>query len=72
MIKTVPVLDAAEEATVDINIAIAVYRWLREVCSVKLISTPIKLGIGGKFVQIHESLMRHKPKVSTNKIAHAE
>ena len=67
-----PVSDAAEEATVDINTAIAVYQWLREVCSTKLISTPIKLGGGGKIVEIDESLMRHKPKVSTNKIAHAK
>ena len=49
--------------------ACAVYQWLREVCSTRLLSTPIKLGRGaGHIVQIDESLMRHKPKVMTDLI----
>ena len=58
--------DAAEEAKVELNTAIAVYQWMREVCSTKLLSTPIKLGGPGVVVQIDESLMRHKPKVCMN------
>ena len=40
------------------------YRWLREVCSTKLLQTPIVLGGRGVIVQIDESLFRHKVKVS--------
>ena len=58
-------MDAAEEAKVDFNSAIAVYQWLREVCSTKLINTPIKLRGAGVVVQIDESLKWHKPKVCT-------
>ena len=43
--------------------AINVYQWFREVCSTKLLATPIKLGGPGKVVQIDESLFRHKSKV---------
>ena len=38
-----PVTDAAEEAEVTESTASQVYQWLREVCSTKLINTPIIL-----------------------------
>ena len=41
-----------------------IYQWLQEVCSTKLLATPIQLGGTGVVVQIDESLFRHKPKVS--------
>ena len=58
-----PVSDAAMEAEVDRGTAVDVYCWLQEVCSTKLLSTPIVLGGAGVVVQIDESLFRHKPKV---------
>ena len=58
-----PVTDAYEEASVDKGTAIDVYRWLREVCSSKLLQTPIVLGGPCVIVQIDESLFHHKPKV---------
>ena len=42
--------------------AIDVYQWLREVCSTKLLATPIKLGGPGAVIQADESLFNHKPK----------
>ena len=63
-IRQYPVTDAAEEAKVSRETAINVYQWLREVCSTKLLATPIVLGGPQKVVQIDESLFRHKPKVS--------
>ena len=39
--------DAAMEAEVDRGTAVDVYCWLREVCSTKLLSTPIVLGEQG-------------------------
>jgi len=62
-VREYPVTDAAEEAKVGRDTAIDVYQWFREVCSTKLIQTPIQLGGPGKVVQIDESLFRHKPKV---------
>ena len=62
-VREYPVTAAAEEAKVGRDSAINVYQWLREVCSTKLIQTPIQLGGAGKIVQIDESLFRHKPKV---------
>ena len=61
-----PVTDAMEEADVDRRTAIDIYQWLREVCSTKLLSSPIVLGGPGVVVQIDESLFRHKPKVNKN------
>jgi len=60
-----PVTDVAEEAEVDKGTAIDVFQWLREVCSTKLIQTPILLGKTVSAVQIDESLFRHKPKVTS-------
>ena len=55
--------DAMEQAEVDTRTAVDVYQWLREVCTTKLLQTPIILGGPGIIVQIDESLFRHKPKV---------
>ena len=62
-----PVTDAMEEAVVDKRTAIDIYQWLREVCTTKLLSSPIILGGPGVVVQIDESLFRHKPKVNEMK-----
>ena len=51
-----PSKDASEEAEVDKNTACDVYRWLREVCSTTLLTTPIVLGGPGGVCQIDESL----------------
>ena len=48
---------------VDEGSAIDVYRWLREVCSTKLLQTPMVLGGPGVVVEINESHFHHKPKV---------
>ena len=57
-----PVSDVAEEAQVVRSTAIDIFQWLREVCTTKLLQTPIILGTVHE-VQIDESLFRHKPKV---------
>ena len=62
----IPVCMAGQMVEVSKETAINVYQWLREVCSTKLLSTPIILGGPGKVVQIDESLFRHKPKVWAN------
>ena len=61
------VTDAKKIADVDEGTAI-VYGWLREICSSKLLQTPIVLGGPGIIVQIDESLFRHKPEVFTHSI----
>ena len=63
-VRQYPVTDAADEVDVHRATAIDVYQWLREVCSTKLIQTPIVLGGTVHAVQIDESLFRHKPKVN--------
>lgn len=63
--KEFPVKDAADDAEVHKNTACDTYRWLREVCSIRLLQMPIILGGRGVVVQIDESLFRHKVKVSS-------
>ena len=58
-----PVTDMALEVEVTETTACAIYQWLREVCSTKLLRMPMVLGGNGVIVQIDESLFRHKPKV---------
>ena len=58
-----PVKHAAYDADIDKNTACNVYRWLREVCSTKLLQMPIILGGPGVIVQIDESVFQHKVKV---------
>ena len=62
--RNYPVTDAASEAEVTEASACAVYQWLREVCTTRLMTMPIRLGGPGTIVQIDESLMKHKPKVN--------
>ena len=51
-------------ADTSVNTAIAVYQWLRELYSQRLIQDgPPKLGGPGVVVQVDESCFRHKPKV---------
>ena len=60
-----PETDAAREVEVTEATACSVYQWLREVCTTRLLQTPIRLGGPGTIVQIDECLMNHKPKVIT-------
>ena len=57
------VTDAAHEAEVTETTACAVYQWLREMRTTRLLQVPIRLGRPGTIIQIDESLMNHKPKV---------
>ena len=59
-----PVTEAMEEAVVDKRKGVDIYQGLREVCTTKLLSSPIILGSPGVVVQIDESLFRQKPKVN--------
>ena len=61
---SMPVTTACKEAEVASKTATDVYKWLREVCSTKLLATPIKLGDPGAVIQADESLFNHKPKAS--------
>ena len=67
-----PVTDAAEEAEVTEATACQVYQWLREVCSTKLINTPIVLGGSNLTIQIDESLFRHKSKYHRGRAPRSE
>ena len=58
-----PVTTACKEADIASKTVIDGYQWLREVCSTKLLATPIKLGGLGTIVKADESLFIHKPKV---------
>ena len=58
-----PVTNAVTQSDIDIRSAVDIYQWLREVCTTKLLQSPIILGGQGEIVQIDESLFRHKPKV---------
>ena len=62
-VRQYPVTDAAEEAKMSLRVAIDIYQWFREVCTNKLLQSPVVLGGPGVIVQIDESLFRHKPKV---------
>ena len=54
----------ARRVTLLVKTAIDRYQWLREVCSTKLLATPIKLGGHSTIVQTDESLFNHKPRYS--------
>ena len=51
------------EAEISETVAVDIYNWLREVCSTKLLQTPVVLGGPGVVVQADESQFKHKPKV---------
>ena len=57
------VTDSADEAEISEHTACDIYQWLREVCTTKLLQSPVVLGGPGVVVQIDESQFRHKPKV---------
>ena len=59
-----PVTHMAVEAEITEVAACDIYLWLREVCSTKLLSSPIVLGGPGIIVQADESQFKHKPKVN--------
>ena len=59
-----PVTMAAYDTEITEKSAVDIYQFLRDVCSTKLLQTPIVLGGQGVIVEIDESLFRHKPKVS--------
>ena len=59
-----PVTHMAMEVEITEQVASDIYQWLREVCTTKLLQTPIILGGPGKIVQADESQFKHKPKVS--------
>ena len=61
--RQLPVTDAELQLEISRSTAIDIYQWLREVCSTKLLATPIVLGGPGTVVEIDESLFNHKPKV---------
>ena len=63
-VKQYPVTDVAVDVEIDKNVGCAVYKWLREVCSTKLLQSPIILGGPGVVVQVDVSLFRHKAKVN--------
>ena len=58
-----PVTDLCKEIDIIEATGCDIYQWLREVCSTKLLQTPIVLGGPGVIVQIDESQFKHKPKV---------
>ena len=63
VVKKIPVIKLAEKIEITEDTACNLYQWLREVCSTKLISSPIILGGPGIVVQVDESQFKHKPKV---------
>jgi len=62
--KDTPITDVIDDAEIDNCTGIDIYQWLREVCSTKLLQSPIILGGPETIVQVDESLFRHKPKAS--------
>ena len=51
---------------------IQMFQYLRDVCSTKLLSTPVELGGPGVIVQIDESLFNHKSKYNRGRRASKE
>jgi len=62
--KDTPVIDAIDDAEIDSHTGVDIYQWLQEVCTTKLLQTPIILGGPRTIVQVDESLFHHKQKVS--------
>ena len=53
MARECPVTDAISDCKkIDIRTGIDIYQWLHEVCTIKLLQTPIVLGGAGAVVQI--------------------
>ena len=55
-----PVTSGCKEAEVASKTAIDVYQWLKEVCSTKLLATPIKLGDPGAVIQANDSITNQR------------
>ena len=53
--RQLPVTDAELQLEISRSTAIDIYQWLREVCSTKLLTTPIVLGGPGTVVEIDEA-----------------
>ena len=64
--KDAPVTDVADDVEVTRMTAIDAFQWLREVCTTKLLQSPIILGGRGVVCQVDESMFRHKPKVRSS------
>ena len=58
-----PVTDATSDCKIDIRTGIDIYPWPHEVCTTKLLQTPIVLGGAGVVVQIDESLFRQNQRL---------
>ena len=63
-----PITEANAEAKISHPAAVDIHQWLHEVCSTKLIQSPVILGGPDRIVQVDESLFRHKPKVMNKHI----
>jgi len=61
--KDIPVTGVIDDAEIDTHTGVDTYQWLREVCTTKLLQTPIVL-VPQTIVKVDETLFRHKPKVS--------
>ena len=58
-----PVTQATKQAKISEKQCIDIYQFMRDVCTAKLLATPIILGGPGTVVQIDESLFVHNRKV---------
>ena len=58
-----PVTQATKQAKISKNRYIDIHQFMRDVCTAKLLVTPIILGGPGTIVQIDESLFVHNLKV---------
>ena len=50
--KETPVMDVIDDAEIDTRTGVDVYQWLREVCTTKLLQTPIILGGPGIIMKV--------------------
>ena len=60
------------QVQIDEKTIIQMFQYLRDVCSTKLLSTPVELGGPGVIVQIDESLFNHKSKYNRGRRASKE
>ena len=60
------------QVQIDEKTIIQMFQYLRDVCSTKLLSTPVELGGPGVIAQIDESLFNHKSKYNRGRQASKE